>query len=114
MLLGRVIGTVWATRKDPKLEGCKLQIVEPCDLALKPKGGAVIAVDACEAGVGEVVLVAQGSSARQTEATQSRPVDAVIMAIVENLEVLDEASLERSYEQRRDAVAGRLAAQPEL
>lgn len=111
MLLGRVIGTLWATRKDPKLDGLKLQIVQRLDLDLEPASGFVVAVDACEAGVGEVVLIAQGSSGRQTELTHNKPVDAVIMAIVDNLELLDEAVLAASYKQRDKAVQAKLAEQ---
>ena len=114
MILGRVIGTVWATRKEPALEGAKLQIVEQVGLDFKAAGAFVIAVDAVEAGVGEIVLVAQGSSARQTKQTKDRPVDAVIMAIVENLELLEAAGLERAYEERRREIASRLDRQPEL
>jgi len=113
MLLARVIGTIWATRKEPTLDGCKLQIVEQVGLDFKPTGTTLVAVDAVEAGVGEIVLVAQGSSARQTKATKDRPVDAVIMAIVENMELIDAASLDASYGERRDAIAARLAAQGE-
>lgn len=108
MILGRVIGTIWATRKDEKLEGLKIQIVEPTDLHGVGKGGFVVAIDAVEAGVGEWVLVAQGSSARQTKETKDKPVDAVIMAIVENLKVQDEAALKASYEARRKEIAARL------
>lgn len=114
MLLGRVIGTVWATRKDEGLDSLKLQVVERIGLDLKPEGGFVVAVDACEAGVGEVVLVSQGSSARQTKLTHNKPVDAVIMAIVENLEVLEERALAEAYEARRSALEAQLSAQPEL
>jgi microcompartment protein CcmK/EutM len=84
--LGRVVGTVVATRKEEKLQGFKLQVVETLDLDLKTTGSFVVAVDAVGAGVGEVVLTASGSSARLTHATQDRPVDAVILAIVDTLE----------------------------
>jgi microcompartment protein CcmK/EutM len=84
--LGRVVGTVVATRKEEKLKGFKLQVVETLDLDLKATGSFVVAVDAVGAGVGEVVLTASGSSARLTQATQDRPVDAVILAIVDTLE----------------------------
>ena len=114
MILGRVIGTIWATRKEPALEGQKLQIVEQVGLDFKPAGTFLVAVDSVEAGVGEIVLVAQGSSARQTRATKDRPVDAVIMAIVENLELLDASSLEKSYRDRRREIAGRLDRQAEI
>ncbi len=87
MLLGKVVGTVVATRKEPTLDGSTLLLVRGLDLEGKPTATLVVAVDAVGAGVGEVVLYASGSSARQTEATKDRPVDAVIMAIVDQLEV---------------------------
>ncbi|MCX7875672.1 MAG: EutN/CcmL family microcompartment protein [Melioribacteraceae bacterium] len=87
MILGRVIGTVWSTRKDEALVGSKFLIVRQLDLEYKPKESTVIAVDSVGAGVGEVVLVAQGSSARQTTITKNKPVDAVIMAIVDKLDI---------------------------
>jgi microcompartment protein CcmK/EutM len=94
--LGRVVGTVVATRKEQKLQGFKLQVVETLDLELKPTGGFVVAVDAVGAGVGEVVLTASGSSARLTGATQDRPVDAVILAIVDTLEAGGRVRYEKS------------------
>lgn len=90
MLVGKVIGTVVSTRKDPKLEGLKMLIVQQTDLTGSPKGGQVVAIDSVGAGVGEVVLCASGSSARQTESTQNRPVDTVVMAIVDQIEVGNE------------------------
>ena len=87
MLLGKVVGTVVATRKEPTLEGSTLLLVRGLDLDAKPTSTLVVAVDAVGAGVGEVVLYASGSSARQTEKTKDRPVDATIMAIVDQLEV---------------------------
>jgi microcompartment protein CcmK/EutM len=89
MTLGKVIGTIWATRKDEGLVGMKLQIVRPVDLDLQAKDGFLVAVDSVGAGVGEVVLIATGSSARMTEITKNKPVDAVIMAIVDKLDVAD-------------------------
>lgn len=114
MILGRVIGTIWATRKEPSLDGTKLQIVEQVGLDFKATGAFVVAVDAVEAGVGEIVLVAQGSSARQTKATNNKPVDAVIMAIVENLELLEAAGLERGYSDRLKELEDRLGRQKEI
>ena len=87
MILGKVVGTVVATRKEPTLEGSTLLLVRGLDLDAKPTATLVVAVDAVGAGVGEVVLYASGSSARQTEKTKDRPVDATIMAIVDQLEV---------------------------
>ena len=87
MFLGRIIGTVWSTKKDENLVGAKFLIVRQLDLKLKEKDNFVIAVDSVGAGEGEIVLVATGSSARQTEFTKNKPVDAVIMAIVDKLDV---------------------------
>ena len=87
MLLGKVIGTIWSTRKDENLVGSKFLIIRQLNLDYTPKDNTVIAIDSVGAGVGEVVLVAQGSSARQTDITQNKPVDAVVMAIVDKLDV---------------------------
>jgi microcompartment protein CcmK/EutM len=87
MILGRVVGTVVATRKEPTLEGLKLLVVRPCDVDGTPGGAAVVAADAVGAGVGEVVLYCAGSSARQTEVTTNRPVDHTIMAVVDLVEM---------------------------
>ncbi|NUN09914.1 MAG: EutN/CcmL family microcompartment protein [Ignavibacteriaceae bacterium] len=87
MILGRIIGSVWATRKDDSLTGSKLLIVKQLDLKLNEKENFVVAVDSVGAGDGEVVLVATGSSARQTAITKNKPVDAVVMAIVDKLDI---------------------------
>ena len=87
MILGKVIGTLVASRKEPTLEGLTLLVVRACDVDGKPTGGIAVAVDAVGAGVGEVVLYCAGSSARQTQVTQNRPVDATIMAIVDEVAV---------------------------
>ena len=91
MVLGKVIGTLVASKKEPTLEGVTLLLVRACDVDGKPTGGTVVAVDAVGAGVGEVVLYCSGSSARQTQVTQNRPVDATIMAIVDAVTVGDES-----------------------
>ena len=87
MLLGRVAGTVVSSRKEPLIEGWKLLLVRQLDADNHDAGGYVVAADAVGAGVGEVVLYASGSSARQTEITRDRPCDAVIMAIVDTWEI---------------------------
>jgi microcompartment protein CcmK/EutM len=89
MTLGKIIGTVWATRKDEGLVGMKLQLVRPVDLNYQPQGNFLVAVDSVGAGTGEIVLIATGSSARMTEITKNKPVDAVIMAIVDKIDVAD-------------------------
>ena len=86
MLLGRVVGTVVATNKEQELQGLKLLLVRGADVEGKATGSLVVAIDAVGAGVGEVVLYASGSSARQTKVTKDRPVDATIMAIVDAIE----------------------------
>ena len=84
MILGVVVGTVVATRKEAELTSLKFLLVKPCDAAGQPLNAApVVAVDAVGAGVGEVVMYASGSSARQTLVTKDKPVDATIMAIVD-------------------------------
>lgn len=87
MLLGKVVGTLVATRKEPSMEGFKFLVLRQIDIAANETSGYVIAVDAVGAGVDEVVMYATGSSARQTVATQDRPCDAVVMAIVDTWEV---------------------------
>lgn len=87
MKLGKIVGTVVSSRKVPTLEGLRLHLVQDVSLAMEPRPVFVVAADAVGAGPGEVVLYASGSSARQTEATSERPVDAVIMAIVDQVEV---------------------------
>ena len=87
MLLGKVVGTLVATRKDEKLEGFKLLVVKQLNIDNAETGGYVIAADAVQAGVGDTVLYATGSSARQTVLTDKKPCDAVLMAIVDTWEV---------------------------
>jgi microcompartment protein CcmK/EutM len=88
MKVARVIGTVVSSVKDENLSGLKLLIVAFCDLyGQEDLRQQLVAVDAVGAGLDEVVLIATGSSARQTEKTKGKPVDAVIMGIVDSLEV---------------------------
>jgi len=87
MTLGKVVGTVVATRKEQTLAGLRFMLVRYVDAEGQETGGFIVAADAVGAGPGEIVLVASGSSARQTQATNNRPVDAVIMAIVDTWEV---------------------------
>jgi len=87
MQLGRVTGTLVSSRKEPLLEGLTFLVVRQINADNTDTNSHVVAVDAVGAGVGEVVLYASGSSARQTARTKDRPCDAVIMAIVDTWEV---------------------------
>jgi microcompartment protein CcmK/EutM len=87
MQIARVVGTTVATIKDEKLEGRKLLILRPTDETGAASGKPYVAIDTLDAGVGDLVLTAAGSSARQTNITKDTPVDAVIMAIIDSLEV---------------------------
>ncbi len=87
MLLGRVTGTLVASRKDEGLAGQTLLVVQNLGIDGEDSGGYVVAVDSVGAGDGDVVLYASGSSARQTLATRDKPCDAVVMAIVDNWQV---------------------------
>ena len=90
MQLARVVGTVVATRKEDSLQGIRLLVVRPLDENGKESGNAIVSADAVGAGPDEVVLIAAGSSARQTTMTDKRPVDSVIMAIVDSWYVGDD------------------------
>lgn len=87
MLIGRVVGSVVATQKDEKMRDLKLLIVQRHDHHNKPLDDMAVCVDAVGAGLHEMVLYCTGSSARQTRATEGRPCDAVIMAILDSWDV---------------------------
>ncbi len=87
MLLARIVGTVVATRKDPRLVSNKLLIVRPVDPKGKAEGNYLVAVDTVDAGVGETVLIVSGSSARMASGMKDCPVDAAIVGIVDTVEV---------------------------
>jgi microcompartment protein CcmK/EutM len=87
MLIARVIGTTVSTIKDEKLVARKLLIVRQTDETGSPIGKPYVAVDTVDAGLGDLVLTCAGSSARQTNITKDTPVDAVIMAVIDSLEV---------------------------
>jgi microcompartment protein CcmK/EutM len=87
MILARVQGTVVSTRKDHGLLGLKLLLVREVDVQFKPTGSHIVAADAVGAGEGEIVMVVAGSSARLTEVSRDKPVDAVVVGIVDAVEV---------------------------
>jgi len=96
MLIAKVIGTTVSTIKDEQLTGQKLLIVQQTDQHGDPFGKPYVAVDTVNAGVGDLVLTAHGSSARQTAITKERPVDAVIMAMIDTLEVDGKVTFQKS------------------
>ena len=87
MFIAKVVGNLWATRKEDSLIGRKLMIVKPSRLDGTPVGEEQVAVDTIDAGIGEMVIVAQGSSARKAVGQQDSPVDAAIVAIIDIHEV---------------------------
>ena len=87
MILGKVVGTVVATRKDDKLSGSKLLVVRTIDPSGKEESGYVVAVDTVDAGHGDRVLIVSGSSARMASGMKDVPVDAAIVGVVDHVEV---------------------------
>ncbi len=87
MILGKVVGTVVATRKDEKLSGAKLLVVRTADPTGKLEAGYVVAVDTVDAGLSDRVLVVSGSSARMATGMKDTPVDAAIVGVVDTVEV---------------------------
>ena len=85
MILARVVGTVVATRKDPRLEGRKLLILKPISAEGKDEAGYVISVDTVGAGFRETVLAVSGSSARMAEGCKDTPIDSAIIGIVDTI-----------------------------
>lgn len=96
MLIAKVIGTTVATIKNEKLVGSKLLICREADQTGNPTGKPYVAVDTVDAGVGDLVLTAHGSSGRQTFMTKDAPVDAVIMAVIDSLQVDGETAFRKS------------------
>lgn len=96
MLIARVIGTTVSTVKDEKLSGKKLLVLRQTDERGAPAGKPYVAIDTVDAGVGELVLTCAGSSARQTSQTKDCPVDAVIMAVIDTLEVDGETTFTKA------------------
>ena len=88
MKVAKVIGTIWATRKEDRLSGLKLLLVQPLDgLTDLPYKVPIVAADIIGAGVGEKVLIVGGSSARSAAGDMSVPVDATVVGIVDDLEI---------------------------
>ena len=87
MLLAKIVGTVVATRKDPRLVSNKLLVARPVDPRGKPEGGYLVAVDTVDAGVGETVLIVSGSSARMAAGMKDCPIDAAVVGIIDAVDI---------------------------
>lgn len=88
MQIARVKGTVVSTTKSEKMLGLKLMVVRPIDLdTFEEKGAPLVSVDAIGAGVGEIVMIVGGSSSRQTDLTDAKPVDNSIIAIIDSIDM---------------------------
>lgn len=87
MLLARIVGTVVATRKDPRLVSNKLLLARPVDPKGKTEGSYLVAVDTVDAGVGETVLIVSGSSARMASGMKDCPVDAAVVGIIDHVDL---------------------------
>lgn len=96
MRIAKVVGVTISTMKQEKLHARKLLVVRETDETGKVVGKPIVAVDVVDAGVGDLVLIAQGSAARQTEMTDKSPVDAVIMAVIDSLEVDGDVTFRKS------------------
>jgi microcompartment protein CcmK/EutM len=87
MILARIVGTVVATRKDPRLVSSKLLVARPMDPHGRTDGAYLVAVDTVDAGVGETVLIVSGSSARMAAGLKDCPVDAAVVGIIDHVDV---------------------------
>ncbi|MDP6393939.1 MAG: EutN/CcmL family microcompartment protein [Desulfobacterales bacterium] len=88
MILGKIVGDVWSTKKNDKIHALRLLFVQPLGKDLTPCGEMLIAADEIGAGMGEMVIVTQGAPAMQAFNKDSLiPVDAVVVGIVDNLEI---------------------------
>jgi ethanolamine utilization protein EutN len=87
VLLAKIVGTVVATRKDPRLVSNKLMVARPVDPRGKAEGAYLVAVDTVDAGIGETVLIVSGSSARMAAGMKDCPVDAAIVGIIDTVDI---------------------------
>lgn len=87
MFLGKVVGTVWATKKTPNLEGLRFLIVHPCDLNKEPNTNVVVVADRLGAGTGEMVICAYGKAARSAIGDQDLSIEAAVVAIVDEVDL---------------------------
>ena len=94
MFLGKVIGTVWSTKKTPDLEGVRFLIVHPYDLNREPTRNVVVVADRLGAGPGEVVMCAYGKAARTAIGNQDMSIEAAVVGIVDRVDLTETQSEE--------------------
>jgi microcompartment protein CcmK/EutM len=94
MFLGKVIGTVWSTKKTPDLEGVRFLIVHPIDLDKEPTRNVVVVADRLGAGAGETVMCAYGKAARTAIGNQDMSIEAAVVGIVDRVDLADTQSEE--------------------
>lgn len=87
MIIGRVIGNVWSTRKDERLNGLKLMLVKPIDEKRREIGALMVAADNAGSGIGDMVLITRGGSARACLSQRDIPVDAIIVGVVDSMDL---------------------------
>lgn len=87
MIIGKVIGNVWATKKDESLNGLKLLVIEPREYGGDKKGNTFVAVDSVGAGIGDEVLVVRGNASRKPLKRDDAAVDATVVGIIDEVEV---------------------------
>ena len=92
MFLGKVVGTVWSTKKAPDLEGVKFLIVHPIELDKEPARSVVVVADRLGAGIGEIVMCAYGKAARTAIGNQEMSIEAAVVGIVDRMDVQDSPS----------------------
>src|SRR5260221_14436649 len=92
MFLGKVVGTVWSTKKSPDLEGVRFLVVHPYDLDHEPTKNIVVVADRLGAGPGETVMCAFGKAARTAMANQDMPIEAAVVGIVDRVDLTDSNS----------------------
>ena len=94
MFLGKVVGTVWSTKKSPDLEGIRFLVVHPYDLEKEPTRNIVIVADRLGAGTGEMVICAYGKAARTAIGDQEMAIEAAVIGIVDRVDITDSVSEE--------------------
>ena len=108
MFLGKVVGTVWSTKKTPDLEGVRFLIVHPIDLDKEPTRNIVVVADRLGAGVGEVVLCAYGKAARSAVGDQEMSIEAAVVGIVDRMDIQEtEARSDELIDSARELGRGR-------